>query len=600
MPLPSFRRSRSIGAMPAFALAAAGALIISSCISDGSNQTGGKYLTQNGIILTNPLYHVKLKDFPVDTSWTTDLEPSHLGDSVMLAGARGNFSADARIAYDFVDTNFVDSLRDSTKALKLGLGFFRFSLGLDSLKTIVRGVDSMLFEVTSWSLADTGWASRGDTLSRFNLRFMQRQDTTAILPDSLVRRDTIKVMLDSAYARDSLQSFPLPNLRARLIANTKAPKWAVYLQLHALAPGALLRLGGGGTGLFEPTLIFGKNTLTTLTATADHQRLYPAVISNVVGVTSRIRYAGPPGLLLAGKNRGMHLVLDRKEFMDSVSHQLHLQGIPFEDNPSGNFDQSFFVPFGSITLPLDSAVAEPGGAFPLEFLMVSDIDSIIPGLPSGAYPRAEARLEGDKVQIFKIADSYDYSVAVDSVSVEYHRDPRDTSLRMAILRSYRDTTAAASRDTVVLAPGQSRELSKTYSVTQTFVYYLAARDTALEVAYYVNAHAGLEPNGFRDPTTGVTMDSLKARLPHSVRPRLDSALTLRSTRGLQRLLNRTQIGETLFADFFIEPVNPPAIDTVINRRPTFPIMAEIAPKAKGPGGKQTVDVDLYLFPVKER
>jgi hypothetical protein len=591
MSLSPFRRIRIVGAKLDFALAAlAGLLLLTSCISDGPNQTGGDYLAANGIILRNPLYHVTLTGFPVDTFWTTDLEPSHLGDSVMLAGARGRFSADARLAFDFVDTIFIDSLRKDSGSLKLGLGFYRWGIGLDSLKQTVAGDsagDSMAFAVESWGLSDNGWASRADTLARFGLRFMQRRDTTALLPP-VTAVDTIKIALDSAYGKDSLQAFALPHLRAALVANPSA-KWAVYMQLRPLAPGALLRLAGNVGGIFEPSLFFGSPRLNAINATLDHERLYPAIVNNLVGVTSKLRYSGPDQFLLTGKNRGMHLLLSRKTFLDSINAHLPQEA---RDPGTGKFDISFFVPFAKMTLPIDS-VKYDGGAFPLDFNLISDIDSVLPGFPQGALPRRTVPLGGQSTLFFAY-DSYDYSKVTDSTSISFQRNMHDTTMRDIIIRSYRDT---ANKDTVTLAVGQSRELLRSYSLTQSYAYFVEAGDSALNVTFYVDAHGVVEPNDFRDPNTGDRLDSLSARLPHTVKPG-QNGLSLRTTRGIQRMLNRGESGSTLFPDFYIQPVATPAMDIGSNRRLTYPVMAEIAPTLTA--GKPTVNLDLYLFPVKER
>ena len=68
--------------------AAIAASLFAGCISDGPNQTGTQFLEKHDILLTTPVYHVKLKAFPADSFWTTDQypDPEHISDTIILAG----------------------------------------------------------------------------------------------------------------------------------------------------------------------------------------------------------------------------------------------------------------------------------------------------------------------------------------------------------------------------------------------------------------------------------------------------------------------------------------------------------------------------------
>jgi hypothetical protein len=573
----------------------AGLLLLTSCISDGPNKTGGAYLAANGILLQDPLHHIFLNDLPLDTFWTTDLESSHLGDSTFLIGNDGRFSSQARLFYNLTDTLLIDAMgtgKDSV-GLRFGLGFYRWTVGMDSLKNSVKDVDSMTFLVKSWAFQDSNWSAkqRADSSFWYGMRFMQRQDTSALLPE-VSALDTIRIGVKHGYdGGDSLQGLPLPGLR-NVLGSHQNSKWLVYLEVTTLdSVRALLRLGGSVGATFSPNLLFGPAATNSFSAPKTHSRLQPSAVPGPLlqGINYRLRYGGPSDFILAGKNRGMHLILSRQTLIDSIAKALGGTFTPSNEKP---FDISFYVPFARLSLPLDSVRSD--GGFPIDLQMVSDIDSLLPvkDFPiEGAYPVRTVDL-GNSFGL-SIGDLYDPAKQTDSLEVTF--DTLAAGMRMLLVTSTKDT---ASKDTVRLAPGQTREFQRAAIGlgNQTIAFSVTAMDSTALVTYHIDGHRIVDPNEFRD-STGALITDLNRKSARFVHTNA-TALTLRATRAVQRLLNRAESDGTIFPDFFIQPPARAAIDSAANVRIGYPVMAEIAPKLTG--GKPTVNLELYLYPLKER
>ena len=188
-------------------------------------------------------------------------------------------------------------------------------------------------------------------------------------------RDTIAIKVTTAYKADSIQVNALPNLFKTLIG-TPSSRHFVHLRLtHIPGPAgdsgaAMLRIGGWlGEDAFSlskgPLLLFGKTA--TSTGGNDKNRLrtmaVPYLGRSVRAVEYALRYHGPRTDIVSGKQRGLHLVLDRSALLDSIDAALVRAGkTPQPRSTDGDFDLSYFVPFAKLTLPVDSIRLE--GGFP--------------------------------------------------------------------------------------------------------------------------------------------------------------------------------------------------------------------------------------------
>jgi hypothetical protein len=621
---PPSRIGRAIGARRAAGLFAAGALALalSSCISDGPNQTGGKYLSENGILLQDPLLHVTLTSFPVDSFWTTDGEANHLGDSVMLAGRSGAFTAVSRLAFQIAATSYLDSLRqDDSTTLKLSLGFpgtTIFSVGVDELIASVKGdsghpgPDSIRFVVHSWDTTDAGKTDDqwGQLFNSLNDKFLVRGDTLAALgaPSAI---DTITLAVRTAYSIGP-QARPLPNLQKRLRAAVDN-KHLIQMRLSPIIDSAtgsaMLRLGGSlpsDAGLpFEPQLLFGKIDSSRGAPAAN--RLQTVVTrQNRRGVNYSIQYSGAATDIVIPKRTGFHVTLDREALFDSIEAVLVQQKkqVPTRTG-SGDFDLTYFVPFAKMTLPFQATQLE--GGFPVQMQLISSADTLLADETDGLIDEDTIPLDQSKV-LWLTFELGNPGQIQDSVRLAYrpaNPNAPDSALRRVELTFSKDS--AARNDTTFIAVGGTRQMVSSLSgfgSGNALSLQLEAKEGFLVVRSYLNTHPAVEPNEYRDPATGETITDMERRLAHFLHPD-STSLTLRATNGIQRILNRKKAGASFLQNFMFQPAVRAAVDSIANvdnenvpSQVPYPVLSVLQPKIEA--GVLKVDMDIYLFPLKAR
>lgn len=581
----------------------AGALALTACLTDGPNRTGGGYLERHGLLLETPLHRIEVKDFPVESLFVGDLDPGRQGDSLILAGRWRGFTSQVRMAFDLSDTNFVDSLEPSG-SLRLSLSFPLPNRGDDELKPMVVGVDSMAFLAESWSYEYSHTdKSRPDSLRALGNHFLVRQDTAALFRSDVLRRDTLRVAVKTAYekagGRDSIQVFALDSLRTRLMEGAgKGSQWIVLLQLTHIREdsadtAAMLRLGGNHGTLFSPMLLFGNPEGTArhpATVTAK-QRVFPLVYDGRLGINTRYRYSGSPTAMLTGKTRGLHLRLDRGKLLDSLDKALRGMGSSLVRASDGEFDLAYFVPFAQMTIPIAAPSVIEGG-FPQDIRLISDLDSLLPGVGAG-----DERVlpKGVDEVLAVLSDRNNPNRVTDSIRARYEDVEGLPDLNRFILWG-KDTVR---KDTTFLHDGETREVLRSLpgSATNRLVFTVTAMGEALAIRLHVNTQGKEEEYRWKDAATGTLLTDLASRIPRFLKPE-DSTLTLRATRGFQRMMNRARLGEEIQGDFFIQPTRNAAADTASKLLVPYPVLGEIEPDIRS--GRLGVDIVLYLYPLKAR
>lgn len=627
---PSARSRRTAG-KSAFSLALTGVLAAASaacfisCISDGANKTGGEYLAKNGILLQDSLFHVTLKGMPVDTFWSTEpftirageVDMRHLGDTIILAGRTGKFTATPRMTFLVTDTSMFDSLvAGDSASLRLSVAFPKPSYSYEELQATVEAAgirDSMAFEVAAWDstdedIANDDWNAK---VAEWNGQFLYRNDTAAALPRP-TSLDTLFIKVTTAYKADSIQANALPNLIRTLLAAPSDRHW-VHLRLNPL-PGpsgdsgaAMLRLGGWmGDGAFTltkgPLLLFGKTA--TANAANDKNRLRAMAVASgnrtVRAVDYTLRYDGSRTDMLTDRQRGLSLILDRAALLDSIDAALRRAGKPPQPrSTSGDFDLSYFVPFAALTLPVDSVRLD--GGFPLEMRLATETDSLL-GDNLGGFMADTVALGASKA-MWSITEAGKPDVVKETVNLSYEAFEGELR-RVTIKFSSRDSSF--KNDTLYIRTGTTKDwISSAATQTNSILSMSLTADSAsLTVRSYINFNKVDQSNVFRDPETGKSITDIIKLLPHYLKTG-DTAITLRATTGFQRLLNRARSGIDRHQSFLIQPPRTPAVDTSVNvdgenvpHTVPYPILSVIPPKLIN--GRLTVDVELYLFPLKAR
>lgn len=619
--LPVTRSPRGGGAKVRGRLSVlAGTLLASmlvSCISDGPNRTGGEYLAGHGIILDNPLYKVRLQGFPVDTFWTTDAQPSHLDDSLLLAGRNAAFTAEPRFAFHITDIAMLDSLSGEAGSLRLSLSTPTWKNvgpwndnGDAALRSLVDSArDSLAFAVYAWDLAAAGLSDGAwkDSVARRNRLFLSGEDTLAVLPDPAAI-DTLFLRVRGAYDSDlnQLQARALPRLEERLLAG-KGSKHMVHLRMVPLPASdsadslpAMLRIGGNwayGAGVGIPSLLFGRE------ARADSLNGKNRLPAQDLGngrraVTYTLRYGGSRDDLVVPFQRGLHLAFDRGALLDSIDSALSRQGIRPAPRPAEGPSLAYFVPFAAISLPIRPAALEAG--LPVQFRVYSGVDSV-PEDTAGEAIRIDRIGLGKSIAAWTTRDVGQTDKIANQVRLSYDSVG---SLRRAVLSFSRDSSL---NDTVFLPVGGEGQISSRisgYGKNSVLIIRLTAGDTALTARSYLNIRSEGEKIGFRDAITGEAItDKLDSLVTRFVQPG-DSAIRLRSTAGIQALLNRDP-GASALRDFEFRPnpwaFNPKAVTSqgdTLAYAVRIPVLSVITPGFEP--GNPKVDLELYLYPLGAR
>ena len=630
-------------------LFAATAALFGSCISDGPNQTGGAYLADHGILLKDPLYHVTVKGFPVDSFWTTELEPNHYNDSVLLAGRVGDFTAEPRFAFHVSDTAMIDSLLvDSSSVLRLSLGFPLWPTnGEAQLRKLINDSTAktqglIAFEARSWDFNDSFIISSawGDSIAQWNRQYLIPNDSLSRLL-SPTSRDTIVIRVRDAYAQPNpLQAMGLPRLKKTLTA-AQSRRHYVQMRLipiHPVVPdttygpdldtggvkiqhivfktqadsgSAMLRIGGqfGDAAAYlhyGPLLLFGHSVDTTTHKAIDgvnstsKNRLQTYLISSGVhAVNYQLRYGGPATNMLNAKIRGLHVTLDRARFLDSLDAALARQGITPQPRGSDQFALDYFVPLASMSLPIEKPSLE--GGFPLQFNLITSVDTLLGDTLGGGVRVDSIPKDGKKVLWYTYEIGHPENTQ-DEVSISFLQE--NALIRKVILAFSKDS---ARNDTTFLGLGETKQWTTSLTGYGKSILYINLESDSLggflKVKSFLNARRSAENNEYRDPTTGEPIDVLAKKVEHFLKPGAD-AINLRATGGIQALLNRTRFGTNALQDFQFEPAQHPvntgagtAPDTIAQTVP-FPVLSVIPPKIIA--GKLSVDFDLYLFPLKAR
>jgi hypothetical protein len=612
--------------------------LLAGCISDGPNRTGGQYLENQDIRFQNPLYHVVLPNFPVDSVWTLDPDVVRASDSILMLGTSGTFEGQVRLAFDMADTNFLDSLRSDSSDFRLSVGpYLSTGAGMVELiksvgdsgaesSEIVR--DSITILVESWAVLDRGTTGlvltkdqRTDTVNRYNSRFMTHWDPTPLLakPSAM---DTIKLQTKGAYVKNKLQARSLKNFHRVLRGLAGSPKILVHLQLTALpdlisgAPG-LLRLDNRYASVASqgshhgPALLFGSSSTTAITATTK-QQLSPIITSRggvfYVSGSSKLIYNGLQTDLVPARERSLHLILNRDKLLDSINAFLRKSGItPPPASISGKFDITYFVPFAKINIPVDTQRLE--GQFPMEFVLRSDLDSILPEPPANLRRVKSFSLNKPEV-LLNLYSRTEPNKVIDTLSILFQKPTRsisDSNFLQVIIRHNSDSTKS---DSIYIGIDETKEktigYSQGYPSLKISMVAKVPKDSSLEkaeltVSYYLTNPGANEENGFRDPETGKLLTTLSERLS-KLNLSLLNGITLRATRGLQMLLNRADAGDAVAPELVLQ--TGLAIDTaaVISGKTSpefipYPVLTVIPPKLIE--GKLTVDLDFYLYPLKQ-
>lgn len=576
--------------------------VFSAC-SDSPDKTGLSYLQSQNVKLSTPLYHFTFKNLTVDSLFATEAPLNHFGESLLVVGRDGPFTAAVRMGFQ-INTQ---ALRDS---LAHGL-----NLRLVALPTVFRGYnylqsstashDSLSLLVESFAWNDSA-GHYSDSQTVFNNRIISGFLPYTTFESRYKVRDTVRIAVAAAYStvRDTMQVCALPNLKARVHGDT-VHNWQLYLEISPLVKtgaaqdSGMFRFAGLGGTYYNPGLWLGHYREGLIAgATPSPTLVSPYGWGGLPAVNYQVKHSGSDSTLLYGISRAINFRLNRDSLLNRIRDTLAKIDTALVSKylwtTSGKYDSRFFVPYAEVHFPIDASKTRVNGNFALDMQLISEVDSLDPQSSLGLIPVNT----GDSLTLYPTqAGAANYTGSTDTLTCYYRKAPADTSLRQVILHWKKDAVV----DTFLLAPeGKRRQLAlKRHSGwlrPATLGVYPHPDRADIEV--YFNVGSGIEPNAFENASVATPT------APRSVSGRYllpgAATLNLRATRGVSAVLNRAS-GVT--PGLYLRPSDRNAFDSTyatdstFTSRITFPVFGEVG--FSKTGGKHHVDIDIYLYPLRK-
>ncbi len=589
----------------------AAAFLITSCLTDGPNQTGAEFLREDGHILSRDLDSISM-EYPVDSFFTESLEPSHLGSLYWLVGSEEGFEAESRFAY-YVAPTVLDSAED----LKIALRFQSFGTtnsaiakkigALDSLKLIVRAFtfDSLTTEEDKEEIDAEikDLKLEKDMLARDYLALWDPDSNIVALQGSgdsldVVSQDTLTLGAVDSGKEFYTRKFSLPNLfqllKSKDDENEDLGHW-LFLEID-------LAEGQADVGMFRLATYFANRDSSLQfewpAKTGDSEsniRIkfsdkitfnYNSISPSPRGVSYRLShpdYQTNPSIL-SGKAQGLHILIDRDNFLEALAEK---NPVFKPGSEKDTYINNYFVPYSEISVPFDSVYVENDAR--LTFNLISQLDSV---LDSGD----EAVYNGESAfSNFNLSDSEKYSFTIyntlnnkklDDLTVSLGRD--DAGHKQAYFE-YADNEK--QNDTLFLPDSGIVEYSHRYinnlTVLRVQFSIHVLEDSSYQFFYWTEKRATLEPNG---EGGNVGLDENY----HKFLSNESEALTLRNTYGMQRLVNLNFDKDVALFDFFFSPSDGAILENSLVQKLGYPVLAK-APLTLNDQGKLVVTIKLYFY-----
>jgi|GEM_PF-6245451 len=604
-----------------------GLLVLGGCLSDGPNETGTAFLKEKGIVLQDPVLDLVLEDFPLEAFRSTLEETSHLGDTVAMLGHSQGVTAGMRLAFSLSNQVFLDSLDsadagegDEDGALRLVMGFPKWG-GLDGdnplpaqvyLEKTVAGHDSLQVLVRALTLGDPSKDQYNRVVSHYQRAFLDKRlplDLITVPEDSSYWKaqektftvDTITLEVSGLYDRsrpDSIQAHALPHLLDALKAKRLGYRYILLdLQPVAADTDLMLRPAGGIGAYYGPALLFGGG-FDPARASTSKQRLEPYYVTATArSVTYFLEedHENDDALGISPR-RNLKFRIHRDTLLQRISRKLG--GLP--PSPQGEFDSRYFIPFGEISLPLDTNLTRIENDYALDVAMVSNLDSTAPSSDPGVVTYHDLKLspgpESPQWETLWVIDqALSLRQKTDTLKVAYVLPEADSSVRILRFRRMADTTR--DLDSLIIRPGQSRELSLNPGTRISLRVKVDARAEDYDLTFRLRSQSTVEAAGIRDPETGYPYtdnEDLTSRFLIPGNP----WVSVRSTEGLQRTLNRVNLGKDLQQEFSLQVSGRGGLDPDTNFiRTYYPIQGSV--RFPAVDGTVRAKIHLLLFPLTQ-
>jgi hypothetical protein len=302
--------------------------------------------------------------------------------------------------------------------------------------------------------------------------------------------------------------------------------------------------------------------------------------------------------------RGLRFRVERGELLNRLEKAFQQQGMAMPQGAFANFDSRFFVAYADMQLKLDTAKTFIENDYALDIKTYSQLDSAVESGEGGApvlfyqLPLDTTRPARPKWQtLVTLVNPNSSSRKADTIKVLFEPSP-DPAYSWLRLHAASDTSRDI--DTLLLTPGFNRELVLNTNSNIPLVLTAMPSAKSCDIAYKLRPSSTQESGDYKNPSTLKSLTEYSDLTQRLILPKRE-VVTMRATQGMQRLLNRTELGQTssgLFHEFSVSLNQRNALqaDTGFIKL-NYPVIGEVrfAPE----GGKVRAKLHLILIDLSQ-
>jgi hypothetical protein len=552
-------------------------LAVWGCLTDGANHAGNQFLKDLDISFYRPLDSVEFT-YPIDSFRVEPLDGGFYDKNIWYAGRHEGFIASTRMGFE------LDSGVGGSQSLHIDIfpdTLFSGSYLLDSIPIIVTSI--LTADTVTYAMSSS-FFQYWDSISAFGQAYgLTAVQDTIIIAQQYTGGSTLP------YLDNSTTLYSLPNALQALNAissDSAIDSKSKWLLLQFSLDPAVAASNNNLMVRFEyyDSLMFVKESYDTSTvqkhncdaavASCDSQ-----VIAHNIDTLSSIVHNFPLNSsyssrrlstniyhpdygsnlnpkILTGKSQGLRCMINRGNFIDSCNK--HFPGVKIS-NDNSQYNEQYYVPYAEVSFDIagDSSYGE-GKSRMLNIVMESGLDTT---------PQSSEYETAMMVNLGQVSSSYFIiykefiNNVLDTLRVQYIRSP--DSLRYELVFKFSNNSSQNDTLNVVL--------------NQSFTYRLNYQESSDNFSphwWQIKADTSkVQLNYFHESLHQQEASTLNnfgvSRQSHYVIG--SDTLVLRSTHGVQMLLNRGAANTGFFHTFLLQPQLNAGLDTMgVNvGRPVF-------------------------------
>ena len=533
--------------------------VLIGCLIDETNKTGASFLEAQGIVLSKKIDTVTF-NLTIDSFQVAGREESHLNPSNLFIGRKGNFTSMTRLGF-FIDSGLVREKDTMSIVFKFQYDTLLLQSEVTnylSTKSTVRILaEAFILDTNQFIEKSKSFIEKTDSLELFKKLF----STESIL-DTLAF-DLSQLIEDVAVSDTIGISLPMKNIGNML--KTKDTGKYLFIQYSILdtnTPHIMLNIQK------YSYLTYGNQDSTLDTALA--LVTYPkTAIGMQTYLLSHPQFENNQvPMLLTGKTQGLHLYINRNDFISKLNEQLSTKINDYENE----FNNQYFVSSAQLKIPLTNH----SRIFDYKIDMTYEIDSLLKEKGGSQLSTTTILpLGDDSVNAGILVTKLNIAKKVDSLSLAYLFNTTSDVYNIAIIYH------------------QFGHLNDTIPVplNKEFEYYHSSRHTdfgVFNIYFVIYADKEKARISYHYTTNKQIEDYIGPLLPDQ------DSITLNARKGVQTLLNRVGPKQDLFHDFYLYPISEEGVSksgSIINT----PIFIEIPLLKKESGFEIEFTLGLYAL-----